>query len=165
MLVDLIAPIAELPVLAEAAITWTPKTFYIASAIVHVIVYLVGFKLLQTDPEHNTFVGAVIAAVIANFATYALRSYGLFGILGAGAIHFTLLVAITSGEAVKSLVVFLISMAAYAGLGHFITQRTPLEAENIGGIPMVIMGGGLEAEPITEDEANELSAPAGDKTQ
>jgi hypothetical protein len=165
MLVDLIAPIANMPVLAEAAITWTPSTFYIAAAIVHVFVYLIGFKVLQTDPEHNTFVGAVIAAVVSNFATFVLRDFGLFGILGAGALHFVMLVAITSGEAVKSLVVFLISMAAYAGLGTFITQRTPLRAENIGGIPMVIMTGGLEAEPITEEEANKMSAPAEDKTQ
>ena len=165
MLVDLISPIANMPVLAEAAITWTPKTFYIAAAIVHVLVYLVGFKMLQTDPEHNTFIGAVIAAVIANFAAYALSSYGLFGILGAGALHFVLLVAITSGEALKSLVVFFVAMCAYALLGSFITQRTPLQVEQIGGLPQVIMTGGLEAEPITEEEANEMAEPAGDETQ
>lgn len=165
MLVELISPIANTPVLAEAAITWTPKTFYIAAAIVHVVVYLVGFKMLQTDPEHNTFIGAVIAAVIANFAAYALSSYGLFGVLGAGALHFVLLVAITSGEALKSLVVFFVAMGAYAILGSFVTQRTPLEAENIGGIPQVIMTGGLEAEPITEEEADKMSAPAEDRTQ
>jgi asparagine N-glycosylation enzyme membrane subunit Stt3 len=152
-----------MPVFAEAAIAWTPKTFYIAATILHVVVYLMGFKLLQTDPEHNTFIGAVIAAVIANFASYALSSYGLFGIMGSGAIHFILLVAITSGEALKSLVVFMVAIAAYAGLGTFVTQRTPLTVEQIGGIPQVIMTGGIKAEPITEEQANDMSAPADDK--
>jgi hypothetical protein len=164
---DLISPalniVTHTPVFAEAAITWTPQTFYIAAAIMHVFVFLLGFKLLQTDPEHNTFIGAVIAAVIANFASYALSSYGLFGLMGAGAIHFVLLVAVTSGEALKSLVVFLVAMAAYAGLGMFVTQRTDLTVEQIGGIPQVIMTGGIEAEPITEDQANEMAEPAGKK--
>jgi asparagine N-glycosylation enzyme membrane subunit Stt3 len=155
--------ISQTPVFAEAAITWTPQTFYMAATILHIIVYLLGFKLLQTDPEHNTFVGAVIAAVIANFATYALSDYGLFGIMGSGAVHFIVLVAVTSGEALKSLMVFLVAMAAYAGLGTIITERTPLTTEQIGGIPKVIMTGGIEAEPITEDQADEMSAPAGKK--
>ena len=161
MLFDLIAPVANTPLLAEAAITWTPATFYVAAGIVHVIVYLLVYRILQTDPEHNTFVGAVFAAAIANAAAYFLRDAGLFGILAAGSIHFALLVGISSGEVVKSLVVFLIALAAYAGLGHFVIPRTPLDVNQIDGIPRVIMTGGLEAEPITEEEADEMAEPAG----
>jgi hypothetical protein len=159
MLVELFAPMTNLTIVAQAAIEWTPRTFYIAAAIVHVGVYLLGFKLLKTDPEQNTFVGAVIAAAVANLAAYALSSYGLFGILGAGAIHFVLLVAITSGEVLKSLAVFVFALAAYAGMNFVITPRTPLTIEQIGGIPQVIVTGGMEAEPITEDDAETLSRP------
>lgn len=163
MPVDLISSAADFPVLAKAAITWTPRTFYIAAAIAHTLVFLLGFKLLQTDPEHNTFVGAVFGAAIANLAAFALKGFGLFGVLGAGAVFFAILVAISSGEVLKSVMVFLIAMAVYAGLGFFVTQRTPLEPANIGGLPQVIMTGGLKAEPITEDQADKLAEPVGDK--
>ncbi len=160
---DLIGATLHVPVMAEAAITWTPKTFYIAAAITHTIVYLLGYKLLQTDPEHNTFIGAVIGAAIANFAAFALRDFGLFGILGAGAIHFAILCAISSGEILKSVGVFLLAMGAYAGLSFFLIPRTPLTIDTIGGVPRVIVSGGLEAEPITEEEANEMAEPSSKK--
>ena len=152
--------ILTFPVTAEALITWTPLTFYIAAAIVHTILFLVGFRLAGVDPEHNTFVGAVLAAGIANGTAYFLRDFGLFGILASGAVHFAMLVAITSGEVLKSALVFLVAMAAYAGMGFFILPRTPLDVNKIGGLPRVIMTGGIEPEPITEEEAEKMSAPA-----
>lgn len=151
MIAELFAPLAQTPFLAEAAIDWTPETFYATAAVVHTVIYLLGFRLMQVDPEHNTFVGAVIAAVIANFAAFALSSFGLFGILGAGFIHFAVLAAISSGEVLKSLVVFLVALGAYAGLAQVITERSPLTVEEIGGIPQAIVTGGLEAEPMTEE--------------
>ncbi len=166
MLVDMIAPAAHLPVLAKAAITWTPKTFYIAAGIVQAIVILITFKVLQVDPEHNTFVGAVIGAALCNLGAYALAPHGLFGVLAAGTAFFVMLVAISSGEVLKSAIAFMVLMAAYGGMGLFITHRTPLKAANIGGLPQVIITGGLKAEPITEKESNKLAAPAGaEKTE
>lgn len=151
MSIDLLAPLSHAPLVAETVIDWTPETFYVAAGVVHTLIYLLGFRLLQVDPEHNTFVGAAIAATIANFAAFALKSFGLFGILGAGFIHFALLAAISSGEVLKSAVIFLVALAAYAGLAQVVTERTPLDIEEIGGIPQAVVSGGLETEPMTED--------------
>lgn len=163
MLLELIEPATSFAVLGETSIDWTPKTFYIAAGIVHAILILVGFRLLGVDPENNTFVGALIAAAIGNVAAFFLRDAGLFGILASGTIHFGLLVAITSGEVLKATIVFFLAMATYGGLAMYITPRTPLTLEEIAGIPRVIVSGGLEAEPITEEEANELAEPVGEK--
>ena len=145
--------------LAKAAITWTPMTFFIVCAVVHTLLILLGFKLLHIDPEHNSFVGALLAAAAGNAAAYFLGSYGLFGVIGAAAIYFGILAAVSSGEVLKSVVVFLILLGVYSGLGHFLIPRTPLTAEKIGGLAQVVISGGLEAEPITEDDAEDLSKP------
>lgn len=148
-------------VLAKAAITWTPLTFYITAAIAHLAVIMLTFKLLHVDPEHNTFVGALVAAAVGNGAVYLLNSFGLFGILGSAAIFFAVLAAVSSGEVLKSLAVFLVLLGVYAALGHFITQRTPLTVQELGGLPQAVMTGGLTAEPITEKQTDELMAPTG----
>jgi hypothetical protein len=163
MLVDLLSNTLQISVIAKAAITWTPATFYVASGIVHTLVILLAYKLLHVDPEHNTFAGALIGAAVGNGAVFFLSGFGLFGVLGAGAIYFAILCAISSGEVAKSLMVFVVLMGVYAGMGHFITQRTPLTADQIGGLPRAIMTGGLTAEPITEEQTNELAEPASEK--
>jgi hypothetical protein len=155
--------LAQFPLVAEALITWTPTTFYVAAAIIQTIVFLAGFHLLGVDPEHNTFVGALLGAAIANIVAFFLRDAGLFGILAAGAVHFGLLVAISSGEVLKSVMVFAVSMSVYGLMGTFVLPRTPLNVNDIAGLPRVIMTGGMEAEPITEEEAEKMAAPAGEK--
>lgn len=150
---------ADFPLLAKAAITWTPMTFYIVATVIHTLLILIGFKLLHIDPEHNSFVGALLGAALGNAAVYLLGGFGLFGVIGAAAIYFGLLAAISSGEVLKSLIVFLVLMGIYAGMGNFLIPRTPLTAEKIGGLAQVVISGNLEAEPITEDDAEDLSKP------
>lgn len=149
-------------ILSEALITWTPVTFYVAAAIIQTLVFLGGFRLLGVDPEHNTFIGALLAAAIANIVAYFLRDAGLFGILATGAVHFGLLVAISSGEVLKAVMVFVVSLAVYGLMGIFVLPRTPLHVDQIAGLPRVIMTGGMEAEPITEEDADKMAAPAED---
>ena len=48
-------------------------------------------------------------------------------------------------------------------MGTFVLPRTPLQVDDIAGLPRVIMTGGMEAEPITEEEADKMSAPAGER--
>ena len=96
------ALLTDTTLFAKALITWTPTTFYVAAAIIQTVVFLAGFRILGVDPEHNTFVGALLGAAIANIVAFFLRDAGLFGILAAGAVHFGLLVAISSGEVLKS---------------------------------------------------------------
>lgn len=157
------ALLTDVPLLAKAVITWTPVTFYVAAGILHTIIFLVGYRLLGVDPEHNTFVGALLGAAIANIVAYFLRDAGLFGILTSGAVHFGILVAISSGEVLKSVMIFAASMSLYALMGIVVLPRTPLHVDDIAGLPRVMMTGGIEAEPITEDEADKMAAPAGEK--
>ncbi|MGM0558308.1 MAG: hypothetical protein ACQEVA_18130 [Myxococcota bacterium] len=157
------ALLTDTTLFAKALITWTPTTFYVAAAIIQTVVFLVGFRLLGVDPEHNTFVGALLAAAIANIVAFFLRDAGLFGILTTGAVHFGLLVAVSSGEVLKSVFVFAVSLAVYGLMGTFVLPRTPLHVDDIAGLPRVIMTGGMEAEPITEEEADKMAAPAGEK--
>ncbi len=140
-----------------AAITWTPSTFYIAMGIVHTILILIGFRMLQVDVEHNSFVGAVLAAVIINVVAYFVRDTGIVGIMIAGSVIFGMLVAIASGEALKAALMAAVLVVGYGLVGSFITQRTPLTVDDIAGFPRVVMTGGLEAEPITEDDAKRMN--------
>jgi len=160
MLVDVFAASLDVAVIAKAAITWTPVTFYVTATIVHTLMILLVFKLLHVDPEHNTFIGAVVAALVGNAAVFFLRDFGLFGNLGAAAVYFATLAAVSSGEVLKSLLVFTAALAVYAGLGMFLTPRTPLTVEKLGGLPEIMMTGGLTPEPITEEDSNELAKPA-----
>ena len=150
------------PVLGQskALITWTPSTFYIASGLLQTIVIWVGFRLMQVDPDNNTVIGAIIAGVVINLVAYFTRDYGLAGVLGTGAAIFGILVAVTSGEALKAAMMAAVCMAVYAGLGTVVVPRTPLTPELIGGLPAVILKGGLEAEPMeTADEKGFYSEP------
>jgi|GEM_PF-2357466 len=159
MLVDIFAASLEVGVLAKAAITWTPVTFYVVATVIHTLMILLLFKVLHVDPEHNSFIGALIAALIGNAAVFFLRDFGLFGNLGAAAIYFATLAAVSSGEVLKSLVVFTGALAVYAGLALFLVPRTPLTAETINGLPKIMITGGFTAEPISEEQADELAKP------
>lgn len=146
------------PVMANLlGITWTPMAFYITMAIVHTIVILLAFRALQLDAEHNTFIAALMAAVIANVVAFFLKDMGVFGILGSTAALFGMLVVISHVDVLKSGLVWIILMALYWAVAWFILPRqNDLYIEDIAGIPQVIMQGGLEAEPITADEYDNL---------
>jgi len=149
------------PMLAASAITWTPVTFYVAAGIVQTILVLIAFRILQVDVEHNSFIGSAIAVGVYTVVAYFFRDAGVIGAMVTGAAVFGMLVFVTSGEALKALMVSFVVFASYGLLGNFIVSRTPLNMDDIAGIPRVISTGGLEAEPITEDDAEKLSEPAG----
>lgn len=150
------------PLVAASAITWTPVTFYVASGIVNTIAVLLAFRMLQVDVEHNSFIGAVLAVVTFTVIGYFFRDAGVIGVMFTGAAVFGTLVFVTSGEALKSLAVTVLVFAVFGGLGSFISSRTPLTIDSIGGVPRVVATGGLEAEPITEED-NEALTKAGKK--
>ena len=146
----------DIAILAASSIEWTPVTFYVAMGIIHTLAVLIGFRILQVDVEHNSLIGAVLAAGLINVIAYFLRDTGVVGILITGAAIFGLLVAISSGEALKAFGLTLAFMALYGIVGSFVVKRTPLSIDDLAGFPRVVTTGGLEAEPITEDDTERL---------
>lgn len=147
----------SLPLLAASAITWTPVTFYVAMGIIHTLAILIGFRLLHVDVEHSSIVGAVLAAAVINVVAYVCKDVGVVGILISGAITFGMLVLISSGEALKMLGMSMAFIVLYGLVGSFIVERTPLSIDDIAGFPRVVTTGGLEAEPITEEDTERLN--------
>lgn len=146
-------------ILAQSGgLTWTVTTFYIAAAVLHLIIILLMFRMLHLEAEYNTFIGALIAAGLSNGAAFFLKDFTLFGVLGTGAIFFALLVAISQADVLKALYVWAVLMASYAGLAFLVLPRSELTIEEIGGIPQVIMTGGLKAEPFTDEAYDNLSS-------
>lgn len=139
-------------ILAEALITWTPSTYYIATAIIHAILIFVGFRVMQVDPEHNSVIGAVIAAAVIATVGFFAKDYGLIGNLVTGAAIFGILLAITAADAIKSLVMSAIVVASFGLIGNFITSRTPLTPEELGGLTLVVISGELDAEPLQSEK-------------
>lgn len=141
------------------SLEWTPTTFYIAAAVLHLVIILIMFRLLQLEPEYNTFIGALIAAGISNGIAFFLKDFEIFGVLGSGAVYFGLLVAISQADVLKAVYVWVVVIASYAGLAFLILPRAhDLTIEQIGGIPQVVMSGGLKAEPFTDDAYDNLSS-------
>ena len=163
-MMDVLTAATSLPLLGAAAIKWTPVTFYVATGIIDAIVIMFGYRLLQVDPEHNSFIGAVVAAALINVIGYFVRDTGLVGVLIHGGAIFGLLVAISSGEALKAGLMTGILVALYGGIGMFVLPRTPLTVDDVAGFTRVVMGGGLQAEPITEEDEQRLAAPPGQTT-
>ena len=147
----------SLPLLAASAITWTPVTFYVAMGIIHTLAILIGFRLLHVDVEHSSIVGAVLAAGVVNVVAFFCKDLGVIGILITGATIFGLLVAVSSGEALKMLGMSMAFIVLYGLAGTFIVERTPLSIDDIAGFPRVVTTGGLEAEPITEEDTERLN--------
>lgn len=144
------------PQLAASAITWTPVTFYVAMGIIDTLIVLFGFRLMQVDAEHNSFIGAILAAALFNVVAYFVRDTGVIGIMITGAVIFGMLVMVSSGEALKAFFLTMIVMAAYGVVGSFIVKRTPLNMDDLAGFPRVVTTGGLEPEPITEEDNKRL---------
>lgn len=139
-------------ILAQALHQWTPMTYYAVTCVVHTLVIVVGFKLLQVDPEHNSFIGAFVAAAIIAATGYFLSMQGLMGTLMTGGVAFGILVAVTAGDALKALVVTALCIASYGLMGSFITNRTTLTVEQIGGLTQVVIRGELDSEPLQSEE-------------
>lgn len=157
-MLQLMAGFSTNTVLAASAITWTPVTFYVAMGIIHTIVVLLGYRILEIDAEHNSFVGAVLAAIAINVIGYFVRDVGVVGIMMSGATIFGMLVLVSSGEALKALGMSFVIFASYGLVGSFIVERTPLTIDDIAGVPRMVTTGGLEAEPITEEDHKRLEA-------
>ena len=139
-----------------AAITWTPTVFYIAMGIIHTVLILVGFRVMQVDPEHNSFIGAVLAGVAINVTAFFVKDLGVIGIMVQIAVIFGSLVLVSSGEVLKAGVMALICVGLYGGVAQFVIPRTPLTEFAIGGFSQVIINGGMEAEPIDEEQGRKL---------
>jgi phosphatidylserine synthase len=145
------------PILAaEALITWTVETYYIAAAVVQCVALLIAFKIMQLEEESNTFVGVALAVAIINISGYFLRDTGIFGMLVVGAVIVISMILITAVDVVRASVAALLIAALYAGLGHFVIPRTPLTVDKVGGVTRVVMTGGLEPEPMTEQETQKI---------
>ncbi len=144
--------LANVAIAAEALITWTPVTYYVAAAIAHAIIIFVGFRVLQVDPEHNSVIGAVIGAAIIAVACFMLKGGELFSALGSIGIIFMVLLGVSGGEAIKALVVGVAVIGTYGAVGSFIIPRTPLDLEDIGGLTLVVMEGDFKVEPLEGQE-------------
>jgi hypothetical protein len=62
------------------------------------------------------------------------------------------LVAISAGEALKSVMVGVLCMGVYWGAGTMILPKTPLHIDDVGGMTKVIKQGGLQAESLDTQE-------------
>lgn len=140
-----------------AAITWTPLTFYVAMGILHSILILIGYRLLHVDPEHNTFIGAILAAAAINVIGYFVRDLGIVAVMIQIALVFGALVMIASGEALKAALMAVVLLASYGLAGQLLIPRTPLNQKQIGGIGAVILSGGLKEEAMTENDVKSLN--------
>ncbi len=138
---------------------WTVLNYYIFSCIIHAVLIPVGFRVMQVDPEHNSFIGGLIVAVIINVAAYFVRDAGVFGVLIVGGVTFGLLAAVTSGEVLKALLMSGLVVGTWGALGHVLIPKTPLEVDDVAGFTRVLVNGGLEPEPITEDDTDKLTDP------
>lgn len=141
--------------LAEALITWTPMTYYVAGGLAHMIVALVGFRVLQVDTENNPFISSLFVAGVSFAAGFFLKDYGLVGLIIGSAALFGIMLATTAGDAIKSLVLAGVCIATYAGLGNFIVPRTPLTPGQIGGFTKAFMEGMDEEAIAGEDDLYE----------
>ena len=137
-------------------IIWTEAHFYVAMAVVDFLAIMLLFRVMHVDPEHNTILGAIVAACAINGVAFFVRDLGIIGIMIQIAVIYGALVLVSSGEALKSLAVGLACIGLFGALASFLIPRTPLSAEAIGGFSEIILQGGLQAEPIDEKGANAL---------
>ncbi|MEZ4462608.1 MAG: hypothetical protein R3E66_23360 [bacterium] len=161
----MITLLSDIGMLAAGGLEWTPVTYYVLSAIVHFVLILVGFRLLGVDPEQNGVIGSLIAAVIINVAQYFLRDTGVVGAIIIGLGSFAVLAGVTSGEVLKAFFMTVLVIASYGGIGKVVFPRTPLEVDDVGGFTRTVLTGGLEAEPITEKQANDLGKGEGEEEE
>lgn len=143
-------------IIAEAAITWTPLTFYVAVALLQAIIIVVGFKVLQVDPEHNAFIGAALAVVVIAAAGYFTRDTGLVAVIVTGVALFGMLMIISGADALKSIIMAAACLGAYFLVAQVVLPRTPLTVDKVGGITKVMTTGGIEDEPFDKEIEKEV---------
>lgn len=158
----MMSTLADIGIIAAGGLEWTPVTYYVIAAIMQFILIIVGFRLMGVDPEQNGVIGALVAAVGINVVQYFVRDTGVIGVMIVGATTFGLLAAVTSGEVMKAAFMTTLVIASYGALGTVVFPRTPLEMDDVNGFTRVVLTGGLEAEPITERQTDELSKPVGE---
>ncbi len=140
-------------VLAEGGMTWTPETFYVAAAVAQLVVLLLTFRALQLPSEYNSFVNALMVVVPTNLVGFFLGGTGIIGVLATGSLLFVLLAAISRGDVLPSILAWVLLIATYWVLAYFIVPaEEELEIHDIGGIPEVVMEGGLEADPLERED-------------
>lgn len=152
----MISLLVDVPLLAQASLSWTPVTYYVFCGVIQLIAILVGFRLMGVDPEQNGFIGAAIAVVIINVLGFFLRDAGVIGAIIVGGATFAILAGITSGEVLKAFFMTMIVFATYAAAGTILFPRTPLEVEDVGGYTRILLAGGLEPEPLSEKSNEKL---------
>ena len=117
---------------------------------------------MRAHPQTPDAIGKVAALCdeavpgMFNVVAYFTKDTGVVGVLITGAVTFGMLVMISSGEALKALGMTVICFALWGVVGDFIVERTPLNIDDLAGYPRVISTGGLEAEPITEEDNERL---------
>lgn len=146
-----------------SSFTWTPLTFYAAAALAQLIVILLSFRFTQLNPDYNTFAGALVVVVPVNVLAYFTRDFGVAGVLIVGASLFGLLVGIARGDVFRTGVTWMLCLATYWGMASYVVPKADgLSLEQVGGMPEVLVKGGLEAEPFTESDVDNLSKGKGD---
>ncbi len=138
---------------AEAGMAWTPELFYVVTAVVQLITVLVTFRLLNLPAEYNTFINGAFVVGITNALAYYTSGVGVVGILVTCFALFLLLVAISRGDVLKSLIAWILVLSVYWGMAYFVSDhQRALPVQELGGVPYMLMEGGMEAEPLTEEE-------------
>ncbi len=139
--------------IAEAGLSWTPVTFYIAAAVAQLVVILLTFRFIQLSSDYNTFINALFVAAPTNVIAYFTKDLGVVGVLITGVTLFTLLALIARGDMIKSILTWATALAVYWGLAFFVIPETDdLDIYDVGGIPQVLIEGGLEAETLEREE-------------
>lgn len=142
----------------ELLTTWNPVTFYALATVVQSFAIYLGYALLGGDTDHNTWTTALIGAAIGNGAAYGLRHYEpLVGVIGTTLVYLAVLVTFSGVDMFRSIAVFGLVVASYAGLVHGLEPRTDLEIRPLGSIPQAAHQGGLQKAPIDR-------TPQGDDT-
>ena len=153
--------LTSLLVVAEGGLAWTPETFYVAVAIAQLLVILVAFRVMNLPAEYNTFPHAALVAGGTNLLAYFTKDLGIVGILVTGFALFLLLVAVTRGDVLKSIIAWMLTIALYwavaYGLIEHVEHEEPLHIEQLGGIPYVLMEGGMEPETLDYEEIRDGS--------
>lgn len=140
-------------ILADTGVSWTPETFYIAAAVAQLVVVLLTFRLLQLSADYNTFMNALLVVGPTNAAAFFTRDMGVVGVLITGVTLFTLLALISRGDMIKSIITWGVALSVYWALAFFVVPDTEdLSIYDVGGIPQVLIEGGLEAETLERDE-------------
>ncbi len=155
--------------IADSGLTWTPETFYVAATVVHLVIILLVFRLMQLPADYNTFINALFVAVPTNATAYFTKDFGIVGVLLTGVVLFGLLAAIARGDVIKAGAVWIVAIIGYWAMAYFIVPQMvndyfddPRQADaefiasELGSIPQVLLQGGLEAEPMTTDDYERL---------